>query len=71
MRGRRWANTGEISVLPAKEYRVAFVESSAEARRISELELIQHQGLNCPVCNLQSYSPMPDSAGALQILSLG
>lgn len=40
---------------PAKERLITFVESSADARRMSWSELIQHQGLNCSSRTLQRY----------------
>lgn len=40
---------------PAKERLIAFVESSADARRMIWSELIQHQGLNCSSRTLQRY----------------
>ncbi len=42
-------------MIHAKERLVAFVKSSADARRMSWSELIQHRELNCSSCTLQRY----------------
>lgn len=40
---------------PAKRRLIDFVESSAEARRLTWAELIHHQGLNCSTRTIQRY----------------